>query len=163
MNNKILILEKEPETTEVLARFFEAMGIEYEVTYTHANTVRVYSAGSVGLIFMNPELAAVDIRAVISDLEGVSHASHLKRPPIIFLYSDPGSIAKHSLDQITKSKSMPKPITMEQIYRIADTLGILKNATRSDLTEQREKIREFDAFLEKSDAWLTKLKSHLVK
>ncbi len=57
---KVLILEKDVKTVEVLELLFQALEQQYEVTYTHSNATRIYNAEQVEAIFVNPELPLVE-------------------------------------------------------------------------------------------------------
>ena len=160
---KVLILEKEVKTVEVLELLFQALEQQYEVTHTHSNAARIYNAEQVEAIFVNPELPLVEPKVFMDEIEVISAERNRSRAPVIFLYTDDQLIHRYDLKKLPDSQLVKKPVTMEQIYELLDGLGLTKLKVMVDNQQVKDKIARFGNFIEQSETWMDRLKKHLMK
>jgi len=160
---KVLILEKDVKTVEVLELLFQALEQQYEVTHTHSNAARIYNAEQVEAIFMNPELPLVEPKVFMDKIKVTSAERNRSRVPVIFLYTDDQLIHRYELNKLPDSQLVKKPVTMEQIYELLDGLGLTKLKVMVDSQQVKDKIARFGNFIEQSETWMDMLKKHLMK
>lgn len=160
---KVLILEKDVKTVEVLELLFQALEQQYEVTHTHSNATRIYNAEQVEAIFVNPELPLVEPRVFMDEIEVTSAERNRSRAPVIFLYTDDEIVRRYELNKLPDSQLVKKPVTMEQIYELLDGLGLTKLKVMVDSQQVKDKIARFGNFIEQSETWMDRLKKHLMK
>lgn len=160
---KVLILEKDVKTVEVLELLFQALEQQYEVTHTHSNATRIYNAEQVEAIFVNPELPLVEPKVFMDEIEVTSSERNRSRAPVIFLYTDDQLIQRYELNKLPDSQLVKKPVTMEQIYELLDGLGLTKLKVMVDSQQVKDKIARFENFIEQSETWMDRLKKHLMK
>ena len=137
---KVLILEKDVKTVEVLELLLQALEQQYEVTYSHSNATRIYNTEQVEAIFMNPELPLVEPRVFMDEIEGISAERNRSRAPVIFLYTDDELVRRYELNKLPDSQLVKKPVTMEQIYELLDGLGLTKLKVMVDNQQVKDKI-----------------------
>lgn len=160
---KVLLLDKDVKTSEVLKLLLQALEQPYEVAHTHSNATRIYNAERVEAIFMNPELPLVDPKAFMDEIEVTSAERNRSRAPVIFLYTDDQLIHCYELNKLPDSQLVKKPVTMEQIYELLDGLGLTKLKVMVDSQQVKDKIARFGNFIEQSETWMDRLKKHLMK
>jgi len=160
---KVLILEKDVKTVEVLELLLQALEQQYEVTYSHSNATRIYNTEQVEAIFMNPELPLVEPRVFMDEIEVISAERNRSRSPVIFLYTEDQLIHRYELNKLPDSQLVKKPVTMEQIYELLDGLGLTKLKAMVDNQQVKDKIARFGNFIEQSETWMDRLKKHLMK
>jgi len=160
---KVLILEKDVKTVEVLELLFQALEQQYEVTHTHSNAIRIYNAEQVEAIFVNPELPLVEPKVFMDGIEVISAERNRSRAPVIFLYTDDELVRRYELNKLPDSQLVKKPVTMEQIYELLDGLGLTKLKVMVDSQQVKDKIARFGNFIEQSETWMDRLKKHLMK
>ena len=160
---KVLILEKDVKTVEVLELLFKALEQQCEVVHTHSNATRIYNTEQVEAIFMNPELPMVEPRVFVDEIEATSAKRNRSRVPVIFLYTDDEIVRRYELNKLPDSQLVKKPVTMEQIYQLLDGLGLTKLKVMVDNQQVKGKIARFGNFIEQSETWMDRLKKHLMK
>ncbi|UCH62638.1 MAG: hypothetical protein JSU77_12755 [Fidelibacterota bacterium] len=160
---KVLIIEKDIRTIEVLEMLLQALRQPYNVVNTHANVMRIYKNEQVDVIFMNPEIPLVDPKALIDEMDGATARLKRSRPPIVFLYTDDGLVRRFNLNIQPGCQIVRKPVTMEQIYELLDGMGLTKLKITAGNQQVKDKITRFEDFIEQSEDWMEKLKGYLLK
>ena len=85
---KILIVDKDIKTIEVLELLLQALRQPYNVASTHSNAMRTYNNERVEAIFMNPEMPMVDAKPLMDEMEAAREKLKRSRGPVVFLYTD---------------------------------------------------------------------------
>ena len=160
---KVLIIEKDVKTIEVLELLLRALEQPYVVASTRSNAVRTYNNEQVEAIFMNPEMPLVEPKALMDEMDVAAAKLKRSRPPVVFLYTDDGLIHRYKLNELHDCQLVEKPVTMEQIYGLLDGLGLTKLKSTTGSQQVKEKIARFEGFIKQSETWLDQLKGHLLK
>lgn len=160
---KILIIDKDIKTIEVLELLLQALRQPYNVVSTHSNAMRIYNNERVEAIFMNPEMPLVETKALMDEMDGATAKLQRSRAPVVFLYTGEGLVHRYKLDELPGCQLVKKPVSMEQIYKILDGLGLTKLRITAESQQVKEKIERFEDFIKQSEAWLDKLKGYLLK
>lgn len=160
---KILIIDKDIKTIEVLELLLQALRQPYNVASTHSNAMRTYNNEQVEAIFMNPEMPLVEPKALMDEMNGATAKQKRSRAPVVFLYTDDELVHRYKLNELPGCQLVKKPVSMEQIYGILDGLGLTKLKITSGSQQLKEKIERFEGFIKQSETWLDQLKGHLLK
>ncbi len=159
---KILIIDKDVKTIEVLELLLQALRQPYNVASTHSNAMRTYNNEQVEAIFMNPEMPLVEPKALMDEMDVATDKLKRSRAPVVFLYTDDGLVHRYKLNELPGCQLVKKPVSMEQIYEILDGLGLTKLKIMSGSQQLKEKIVKFEGFIKQSETWLDQLKGHLL-
>ena len=160
---KVLIIEKDVKTIEILELLLKALEQPYVLASTHSNAMRTYNNEQVEAIFMNPEMPLVEPKALMDEMDVATDKLKRSRPPVVFLYTDDGLIHRYKLNELPDCQLVEKPVTMEQIYGLLDGLGLTKLKITTGSQQVKEKIARFEGFIKQSETWLDQLKGHLLK
>lgn len=162
--SKILVIDKDSVTAESLERLCQALAIPVEIVQTHANATRSYHRDPVAAIFLSSDMSMLDPKALVDELEAISAQNKMPRAPVIILYKDEVHFRRLGLKAIPRSRSMPKPISMEEVYQLFAAMGLTKaNLAAGGGNEVRQKLIQHAKFIEESEAWIAKLKAKLFK
>lgn len=159
---KVLIIDKDIKTIEVLELLLQALRQPYVVASTHSNAMRTYNNERVEAIFMNPEMPLVETKALMDEMDVAKAKLKRSRAPVVFLYTDDGLVHRYQLNELPGCQLVKKPVSMEQIYGILDGMGLTKLNITSG-SQLKEKIAKFEGFIKQSETWLDQLKGHLLK
>ncbi len=160
---KVLIIEKDVKTIEVLELLLKALEQPYVVASTHSNAMRIYNNERLEAIFMNPEMPLVEPKALMDEMDVATSKLKRSRAPVVFLYTDDGLIHRYKLDKLPDCQLVKKPVTMEQIYELLDGLGLTKLKVMVDSQQVKDKIARFGNFIEQSETWMDRLKKYLMR
>ena len=160
---KILIIEKDVKTIEMLELLLQALEQPYVVASTHSNAMRTYNNEQVEAIFMNPEMPLVEPKALMDEMDVATDKLKRSRAPVVFLYTDDQLIHRYNLNKLPDCQLVKKPVTMEQIYGLLDGLGLTKLKITSGSQQVKKKTAKFEGFIKQSETWLDQLKGHLLK
>lgn len=160
---KVLVIEKDIKTIEILELLLRALEQPYVVAGTHSNAMRTYNNEQVEAIFMNPEMPLVEPKALMDVMDVATVKLKRSRAPVVFLYTDDGLIHRYKLNELADCQLVKKPVTMEQIYGLFDGLGLTKLRVTTGSQQVKEKIAKFEGFIKQSETWLDQLKGHLLK
>lgn len=162
--SKILIIDKDVATAEALKRLCQALTLPVDFVQTHSNATRSYHRDPVAAIFLSSDMSMLDPKALLDEFDSISAQKKKPRAPVIILYKDKGHFLRLGLNEVPRSRSMPKPISMEEVYQLFDAMGLTKaHLTGGGSHRARQKLIEHAKFIEESEAWLTKLKTQLFK
>ena len=159
----VLIIEKERRVVEALELLLQALDRPYDVASTFSNALRVFTTERIDLIFINPELTSLDAKPLLDEFEVAATDKHQARPPVIVLYTDKALVQRFGLNQLADTELVEKPIRPDQIYTLLDKRGLTKVKMAPGNQHEKDKVAKFEQFIQQSEAWLDKLKSHLVK
>lgn len=160
---KVLILEKDVKTIEMLELLLQALHQTYRVAYTHSNAIRIYTTERIDAIFMNPELPMIDPKALMDEIEVISTEMKWSRAPVVFLYTSDELVRRYELHRISDSHLAAKPIMMDRGYEILDGLGLTKLKMSANSRHLKDKIARFRDFVEQSETWMERFRDRLVK
>lgn len=162
--SKILIIDKDLATAESLKRLCQALALPVDIVQTHSNATRSYHRDTVAAIFLSSDMSMLDPKALVDELETISVQKKTPRAPVIILYKDQVHFRRLGLNAIPRSRSMPKPISLEEVYQLFDAMGLTKaHLAGGGSHRARQKQIQHTKFIEESEAWLTKLKAQLFK
>jgi len=161
--SKILIIDKDVKTIEVLELLLQALRQPYNVTSTHSNAMRIYNNERVEAIFMNPEMPLVEPKALMDEMDGVAAKLKRSRAPVVFLYTDAGLVYRYKLEELPGCQLVRKPVTMEQVYELLEGLGLTKLKATAESQQVKDKITRFEGFIKQSETWQEQLKGYLLK
>ena len=159
----VLIIEKERRVVEALELLLQALDRTYDVASTFSNAVRVFKAEQIDIIFINPELTSLDAKPLLDEFEVAAEDKRQTRPPVIVLYTDEAVVSRYALNQLTDTELVKKPIRLDQIYSILDKKGLTKVKMIRGNQREKDKVTQYEQFIQQSEAWLNKLKNHLVE
>ncbi len=160
---KVLIIEKDTKTVEVLELLLQALWQPYEVAGIRSNAMRIYKNERVDAIFMNPEMPLVDAKPLMDEMEAAREKLKRSRAPVVFLYTDDELVHRYKLNELPDCQLVKKPVTMEKAYELFDGLGLTKLKMTGGSKQLQEKISRFESFIKHSETWLDQLKGHLMK
>lgn len=160
---KVLIIDKDIKTIEVLELLLQALRQPYNVASTHSNAMRIYNNERVEAIFMNPEMLLVEPKALMDEMDVAMAKLKRSRAPVFFLYTNDGLVHRYKLNELPGCQLVKKPVSMEQIYEILDGLGLTKLRITAESQQVKDKIERFEGFIKQSEAWLAQLKGYLLK
>ncbi len=160
---KVLVIDKDLKTIEVLELLLQALRQPYVVASTHSNALRTYNNEQVDAIFMNPEMPLVEPKALMDEMDVATAKLKRSRAPVVFLYTDDGLVHRYKLDKLLGCQLVKKPVSMEQIYELLDGLGLTKLRITAESQQVKDKIGRFEGFIKQSEAWLDRLKGYLLK
>ena len=160
---KVLVIEKDVKTIEVLELLLKALEQPYVTASTHSNAMRTYNNELVDAIFMNPEMPLVESKALMDEMDVAADKLKRSRPPVVFLYTDDELIHRYKLNELADCQLVEKPVTMEQIYGLLGGLGLTKLKAVTGSQQVKDKIAKFEGFIKQSETWLDQLKGHLMK
>ena len=162
--SKILVIDKDIATANALERLCQALTLPVDTVQTHANATRSYHRDPVAAIFLSSDMPMLDPRALVDELDAISAQKERPRAPVIIMYKDEVLFRRLGLNTIPRSRSMPKPISMEEVYQLFAAMGLTKvNLTGGSDHQVKERLIQHAKFIEESEAWLTKLKAKLFK
>lgn len=162
--SKILVIDKDIATVELLERLCQALTLSVDTVQTHANATRSYHRDPVAAIFLSADLPMLDPRALLEELDAISAQKKSPRAPVIVMYKDEVHFRRLGLNAIPRSRSMPKPISVEEVYQLFAAMGLTKaDVTGGSDQQVKELLIQHAKFIEESEAWLAKLKAKLFK
>ncbi|MEE9161941.1 MAG: hypothetical protein V3U35_03130 [Candidatus Neomarinimicrobiota bacterium] len=159
----VLIIEKERRVVEALELLLQALDRPYDVASTFSNAVRVFTTERIDIIFINPELASLDAKPLLDEFEVAAEDKRQARPPVIVLYTDEALVKRYGLNQLADTELVKKPFSLDEIYAILDKRGLTKVKMVRGNQREKDKAAQFEQFIQRSEAWLDKLKNHLIK
>lgn len=159
----LLIIEKDTVVLEALQLLLEALDKSYEVASTHSNAVRIYTTTDVDAIILNPEMPMVDPKALIEELGNLAFEKEKDLAPIVCIYTDDALIQRYDLPSISGCQLERKPIRVERFYKILKGLGLTEIPIQIENRHFQDKMSHITEFIDKSELWLEKLKTQLLK
>ena len=159
---RILIIDKDTRTIEVLDLLLDVLGLSFAVASTRTNASRIYTSDQIDVIFLNPELPMMDSRAMIDEFGVVAKERNRKLPPVVFLYSNEALVRRYQLVAMPDSRLIRKPVTMEKIYGVLEELGLTELRPTVKERQMQDRLDRFADFIGQSEEWLDRLKEYLV-
>ncbi len=162
--SKVLIIDKDIATAQSLERLCQALALPVDVVQTHSNATRSYHRDPVAAIFLSSEMSMLDPKALVDEFDAISAQKKKTRAPVILLYKDKDHFLRLGLNEVPRSRSMAKPISLEEVYQLFEAMGLTKaHLSGGGSHRARQKLIQHAKFIEESETWLTKLKAQLFK
>ena len=162
--SKILIIDKDVATAQLIKRLCQVLALPVDIVQTHSSATRSYLREQVAAVFLSSEMPLLDHKALLDEFDASAIQRKKPRAPVIILYKNKDDLHRLRLNEIPNSRSMSKPILMEEVYELFDGLGLTKaHLAIEESSGAGRKLNQHGKFIEESEAWLAKLKMQLSK
>jgi DNA-binding response OmpR family regulator len=160
---RVLVIDEEAATTELIERLCAALDIPVEITATRANAIRCFSENPIEVIFLSADVELVDSKAMADEFDNLAADQHKPRPPLAIFYEKEEVVHRYGLNKLPRSTTLQKPVAFKDIYAILSVLKVINDDNIGVREEMEREVAALGRFITDSQAWVNKLKELVVE
>ncbi len=160
MKNKILIIDNDEVTIQVISHLANALNLQSLVMHNWGKSLNFKDKEGLLAVFVNVELSFVDLQILLKDFPQNGDAEQKDKVAVYYLYSKSFNRLYQAAKKFPCAGELKKPIKGEALFDCLKDLIDLEEFIDYNEREYRDKLRDYKEYLTESLALIKKLETY---